>query len=426
MQSPLTDLTAEQLRPLEQTLAERYREVLGQRLSLDMTRGKPSSEQLDLSDGLLRTLDSYQDKSGTDCRNYGGLEGLPEMRAMFGEFFQCSQDNVLVGTNSSLHLMYSAMTQAAFFGVPGGAKPWREQGSVRFLCPSPGYDRHFSLTSEFGIDMVPVEMGPEGPDMDAVEELAKDPAVKGIWCVPVYSNPTGVTFSESTAARLAAMQAAPDFRIMWDNAYCEHHLMEDVSQQDRGPDILSLCKAAGNENRVLMFASMSKITYAGSAVAATAMSPENLKAAKAHLKLATLGPNKLNQLAHLRFFGDIGGLRAHMMRHAAIVRPRFAAVQEGLAKTLGGKGVATWANPRGGYFVSLDVLDGCAKETVRLAAEAGVKLTPAGATFPYGRDPRDRNVRIAPTFPTLEEIQQATLVVGLCVELAAVRKLLER
>jgi DNA-binding transcriptional MocR family regulator len=342
------------------------------------------------------------------------------MKQLFGEVLGCPAENIIVGGNSSLTMMHDTVLRAFFWGVPGGEAPWREQGKVKFICPVPGYDRHFALTQHIGIEMVAADMNAGGPAMDQVEALARDPLVKGIWCVPKYSNPTGVTFSDEVVARLAKMQAAPDFRIMWDNAYAEHHLAED--DHDKLANIFDACAAAGNEDRVVMFASSSKMSFAGAGLAAMGTSKANVKDAEKHLSLQTIGPDKVNQLRHLKFFGDIHGLRSHMARQGEVIRPKFELVHQILEEELGGKGLAVWSKPKGGYFIDLNVADGCAQEVVALAAGAGVKLTKAGATFPYGLDPKDRNIRLAPTLPSLDEIRQAMKVVALCVELASTRK----
>jgi len=398
---------------------ERHR---GRNLQLDMTRGKPSPEQLDLSDGILTVVETDQTtgEDGTDYRNYGGLTGIPEARRLFAEYMGVTPAQVIIGGNSSLTMMYDAIVGGMLFGMPGGDAPWGQQDAVKFLCPVPGYDRHFAICERLGIEMINVDMTDDGPDLDAVESLVKDPQVKGIWCVPKYSNPTGATYSADSAKRLAEMEAAPDFRVFWDNAYAVHHLGAGPAKV---PDLLKLCEDAGNADRALMFGSTSKITLAGAGVAVLAASENNIADALKKLSYASIGPDKINQLRHVRFFGDLDGLLAHMEKQAASVGPKFAAVDEILENRLGGKGIATWTKPEGGYFVSVDVLDGCAAEIVRMAGDAGVKLTPAGATFPYGKDPRDRNIRLAPTMPTLDEIRNAMEVFTTCVELVCLRKL---
>lgn len=411
----------EQLSQRARELQEKYEQACQAGLQLDMTRGKPAPEQLDLADALLSLPGSgqFSDDSGTDCRNYGGLDGLPAMKQLFAEVLGCSAEDVIVGGSSSLTMMHDAIARAVLFGVPGGDQPWGRQGTVRFLCPAPGYDRHFEITGHLGFELVNVDLTDDGPDMDRVEALASDPAVKGIWCVPRYSNPTGITYSEEVARRLAHMAAAPDFRIIWDNAYAEHHL-SDVRQDV--PDILSACRDAGHPDRALLFTSTSKMTHAGAGVSAMASSPANIADARRHLAVQTIGPDKLNQLRHLRFFKDLAGLRAHMTAIAKILKPKFDLVQEILERDLGGKGIATWSNPNGGYFVSVNTPDDCARTIIDLAEKAGVKLTPAGAPFAYGLDPNNRVIRLAPSFPPLEDVREAMNIFTLCVELAAIRQ----
>jgi len=411
----------EQLSQRARELQEKYEQACQAGLQLDMTRGKPAPEQLDLADALLSLPGSgqFSDDSGTDCRNYGGLDGLPEMKQVFAEVLGCNAEDVIVGGSSSLTMMYDAIARAVLFGVPGGDQPWGRQGTVRFLCPAPGYDRHFEISSHLGFELVNVDLTDDGPDMDRVEALASDPAVKGIWCVPRYSNPTGITYSEEVARRLAQMAAAPDFRIIWDNAYAEHHL-SDVRQDV--PDILSACRDAGHPDRALLFTSTSKMTHAGAGVSAMASSPANIADARRHLAVQTIGPDKLNQLRHLRFFKDLAGLRAHMTNIAKILKPKFDLVQEILERDLGGKGIATWSNPNGGYFVSVNTPDDCARTIIDLAEKAGVKLTPAGAPFAYGLDPNNRVIRLAPSFPPLKDVREAMNIFTLCVELAAIRQ----
>jgi len=413
----------EALRADAARIEQRYREFVDRGLSLDMTRGKPCPEQLDLADGLLTAVKPGEvyAEDGTDCRNYGGVEGLPEARALFADFLEVAPAEVLVGDNGSLGLMHDCVAWALSHGVPGGDGPW-SRGPVRFLCPSPGYDRHFTICEHFGIEMVPVQMGAEGPDMDEVERrVAEDEAVKGLWLVPRYSNPTGVTLGPHVVERLARMPArAADFRILWDNAYAHHHLVESPEPL---ANLLELCKQAGHPDRAWIFGSTSKISFAGAGVAAMAGSEANVAWLRGHRAVQTIGPDKLNQLRHVRFFRDLDGIRAHMRRHAGILRPKFQAVQRVLERELGGSGLAEWTDPDGGYFVSLDTLDGCARSVVELAGKAGVRLTPAGATFPYGRDPRDRNIRIAPSLPSEEEIETAMEVLAVCVRRASLDRL---
>ena len=394
-----------------------YNAYQEQSLNLDITRGKPSAAQLDLANDLLSLPGEKFLDNGVDTRNYGGLDGLPGMKLLFAEILDVPEANVIIGGNSSLTMMFDTLSRACLFGVPGGETSWSHVPGRKFLCPVPGYDRHFRITEHLGFQLIPVDMDDNGPDMDKVEELvASDPDIKGIWCVPRYSNPTGCCYSDEVIQRLATMSAPADFRIMWDNAYAEHHL-----DQPGKPlaNILSLCASAGNPNRAIEFASTSKISHPGSGVAALAASEENIADAKRHLEVQTIGPDKVNQIRHLQLFGNLDGLRAHMKRHAALIKPKFDLVDEILTRELAELGIAHWTRPTGGYFISLDVPDGTARRVIELAAKAGVKLTGAGAPFPYGRDPHDRNIRIAPTFPALEEVGLATEVLATCVKLAA-------
>lgn len=408
------------LRQRADELRGRYDALKARNLALDMTRGKPCAEQLDLSLGIFELRD-YKAADGSDCRNYGVLEGLPEARRLFAELLEVEPSEVIVGGNSSLALMHDTIVQALLKGLPD-APPWRSQPTVRFLCPSPGYDRHFAICERFGIEMVPVEMRDDGPDMDEVERLAgSDPAVKGIWCVPRYSNPTGTTYSDAVVDRFARMEtAAPDFRIFWDNAYAVHHLVERPALLK---NILAACRAAGHADRPFIFTSTSKISFAGGGISALAASAANLRHVVAGLSIQTIGHDKLNQLRHVQFLKDANGVAAHMRKHAAILKPKFDAVNEILERELAGRGVAQWTRPQGGYFISLDTLDGCASNVVSMADAAGVKLTKAGATFPHGRDPRDRNIRLAPSFPSLADIRQAMELVALSVQLVSIDKL---
>jgi DNA-binding transcriptional MocR family regulator len=387
-------------------------------LKLDMSRGKPGADQLALSDDLLeaRWVSPPMAEDGTECRNYGVLEGLPEMRRLFGELMGVAPEQVLVGGNASLALMYDYLAQCLLDGA--GAAPWSQQGKVKFLCPVPGYDRHFSMLEQLGIEMICVPMLAEGPDVALAEEVAKDPLVKGLICVPKYSNPEGKTYSAAAVRALAGMRtAAPDFRIIWDNAYCVHDLYDTA---DELLNLLEAAKECGTEDRVIEVTSFSKITFPGGGVAALAASPANIAAIRRRMNVQTIGSDKLNQLRHARYFQNLDGVQAHMRKHAAILRPKFETVLEILARDL--TGVASWTIPRGGYFISLDLPDGTAARTHQLLKEAGVVLTPAGATFPYGRDPRDRNLRIAPTFPPIEELRQAAGLLTLCARIAALEK----
>ncbi|MGD2175193.1 MAG: aminotransferase class I/II-fold pyridoxal phosphate-dependent enzyme [Candidatus Brocadiaceae bacterium] len=421
----LQTLSREQLLARQRELRTTYADLESRHLSLDMTRGRPCPEQLDLSAGLSECVgpDSYAAADGNDCRNYGDLKGLPEARELLAGYLRVAPDEIIVADNSSLRLIHDTIARCITHGPPGGEERWSDLPVARFLCPCPGYDRHFAVLEHFGVEMIPVPMREDGPDMDAVEERARmDELVRGIICVPRYSNPTGVTYSAETVERLAHMSALPEFRIFWDNAYAVHHLT------DAPPELRSItdaCRAAGCPDRPILFGSTSKVTFAGAGVAMIASSRRNLEQIAGHLRVQTIGPNKLNQLRHVRFLRNMEGIEAHMRKHAAILRPKFAAVQRTLHEHLAGKGVAEWTDPDGGYFVSFDTVDGCAAEVVRMAGAAGVRLTRAGATFPYGDDPRDRNIRIAPTLPSAPEVEQAMEVLATCAELAAVEKLLE-
>jgi DNA-binding transcriptional MocR family regulator len=403
----------------QQDAWKRYEQMKRTPASLDLTRGKPAPEQLDLSSELMTILGpkDYRAADGTDCRNYGGLEGLPEMRALFGELLEAKPDQVMAAENSSLSLMYHTLAQAMLHGVPDGSRRWAEQ-RPRFLCPSPGYDRHFSICEDLGIEMIPVAMTPEGPDMEAVERLvASDERIKGIWIVPKYGNPTGITLSAPVVSGLATMKtAAPDFRIMWDNAYCVHDLSDTPDALENG---LAEAEKAGQGNRLWLYASFSKVTFAGAGVAAMASSVANVAWMRKHHASVTIGPDKLNQLRHARFFRSAQGVRDHMRKHAAILRPKFELVQRVLERELGATRLAEWTRPRGGYFVSLDTQPGRAARVVKLAADAGVKLTPAGSAFPQGKDPLDRNIRIAPSFPSALELERAMDVLAVSIVCAS-------
>ncbi|MEO8900551.1 MAG: aminotransferase class I/II-fold pyridoxal phosphate-dependent enzyme [Polyangiaceae bacterium] len=419
----LAKLSASDRAALSQQLESRYNGFKAQGLKLDMTRGKPSSEQLDLASKLTVVLgeQDYKGSDGTDGRNYGGLDGLPELKAIFADMLGAPPAQVVVGGASSLTMMHDTVVRALLHGVPGSKEPW-SRAKVKFICPAPGYDRHFAICAHHGIEMLTVALNDDGPDMAEVERLvASDAAIKGMWCVPKYSNPTGTTYSDAVVKRLASMKtAAPDFRLFWDNAYAVHDL---YVEGDQLANILSACAEAGNPDRAIVFGSTSKISFAGAGVAALASSPANIADVKKHSAIQTIGPDKLNQLRHVRFFKDFAGVLAHMQKHAQLLRPKFEAVVSAFESELGGKGVASWTKPRGGYFVSLDTLDGCAAEVVRLADAAGVKLTAAGATFPHGKDPRDSNIRIAPSMPPLAQVKTAMEVVTVCVLLASLKKL---
>lgn len=391
-------------------------------LALDMSRGKPGPEQLDISMEVLNCVnarDGVLSDSHVDTRNYGLVDGLAEAKALFGEMLGVPAELVIVGGNSSLNLMFDYITQAVASGVCGH-EPWLKQGTVKFLCPVPGYDRHFAVTQRYGIEMIPVAMRETGPDMDEVERLVQDSAVKGIWCVPMYSNPDGITYSDDTVRRFARLKpAAPDFRIMWDNAYCVHHLTDT-------PDILlnlyAEAASVGNEDLVIQFTSTSKISFPGAGVAALAASPANIADIKARMAIQTIGHDKINMLRHTRYFKNLDGICEHMKRHAAVLRPKFDVVLNTLEARLGDTGIAHWHKPNGGYFVSVELMAGTAAETVRLLKEAGVVLTPAGATYPYGKDPKDATLRIAPSYPSLPELQTAMDLFCLCAEIAALKQ----
>ena len=421
------DLSKEELLELKKGLEARFEEIKAKGLSLDMSRGKPAADQLNLSMGMMDVLNSSEEltcANGVDCRNYGGLDGIDEAKQLLADMMEVPKDNVIIFGNSSLNVMYDSVARCMYEGVLGG-KPWALQGKVKFLCPVPGYDRHFGITEHFGVEMINVPMTPDGPDMDMVEKLvSEDPLVKGIWCVPKYTNPQGYVYSDETVRRFANLKpAAEDFRIFWDNAYCVHHLYED--KQDYLLEILMECKKAGNPDMVYKFSSTSKISFPGSGIAAMAASDANLKDIRNMMKVQTIGHDKVNQLRHVRFFKDIHGIVEHMKKHADILRPKFETVLEVLDKELGGLEIGSWIAPRGGYFISFDALDGCAKAIVAKAKEAGVVLTGAGATFPYGKDPHDSNIRIAPSYPTPEELEMAADIFVLSVKLVSIDKILE-
>ena len=421
------DMSKEELLALKESLNKEYAEAKAKGLALDMSRGKPSAKQLDVSLGLLDTINSSSDLKaldGTDCRNYGVLDGIPEAKKLMADMMGTTPDHVIVYGNASLNIMYDQISRAYTHGILGNT-PWCKLYKVKFLCPVPGYDRHFAITERFGIEMINIPMSESGPDMGMVEEyVSKDASVKGIWCVPKYSNPQGYTYSEETVKRMAALKpAAEDFRIFWDNAYVIHDLYDD--NKDEIADIISECEKAGNPDMVFEFASTSKVSFPGSGIAALATSANNIADIKKQLTIQTIGHDKLNQLRHVRFFKDINGLKEHMRKHAEFMRPKFEAVESVLEKELGGLGIGSWTEPKGGYFISFEAMDGCAKAIVAKCKEAGVKLTGAGATFPYGKDPKDSNIRIAPSFPTPEEMKQAADLFVLCVKLVSVEKLLE-
>lgn len=422
-----SEMSREQLLDLKKELDKQYADIKAQGLALDMSRGKPAADQLDLSMELMDVLSSSTDlkcETGVDCRNYGVMDGIPEAKRLLGEISEVSPENIIIYGTSSLNVMFDTVARSMTHGVMGNT-PWCKLDKVKFLCPVPGYDRHFAITEHFGIEMINVPMTSTGPDMDMVEKLvSSDPAIKGIWCVPKYSNPQGITYSDETVFRFANLKpAAEDFRIFWDNAYCVHHLYED--KQDYLIEILMECKKAGNPDMVYKFSSTSKISFPGSGIAAMAASDANLEDIRSTMRVQTIGHDKVNQLRHVRFFGDIHGIVEHMKKHADILRPKFETVLEVLERELGGLEIGSWIAPRGGYFISFDALDGCAKAIVAKAKEAGVVMTGAGATFPYGKDPHDSNIRIAPSYPTPEELAVAAEVFVLSVKLASVDKILE-
>jgi DNA-binding transcriptional MocR family regulator len=421
MRVTFAELPQQELSELAASLRTVHDELRGRGLKLDLTRGKPSAEQLDLSAPLLDLPGSadYRAADGTDTRNYGGLRGLPELRAIFAPLLGLSPENMIAGGNGSLELMHDYLVHAVLFGVPGGSAPWRD---VAMLCPVPGYDRHFSICAKLGIEMIPVRLTGAGPDLAEVRRLAADPRVKGMWCVPKYSNPTGETYSPETVRGLAELRTgAEDFRLFWDNAYAVHHLADE---HDEVADIVAAARAAGNPDRPLVFGSSSKITFAGGGVGFLGASPANLDWLVGHLGKRTIGPDKVNQLRHVRFLGSAQGVLDHMAKQRDLIRPKFDLVEQTLTAQLADTGIASWTTPRGGYFVSLEVLPGCASRVVELAGQAGVALTPAGAPFPYGKDPQDKVIRIAPTYPPLSELADAMDALALCVRLASAEKLL--
>lgn len=421
-----SQMTKEELTALKGELEKEFDKVKAKGLKLDMSRGKPSKAQLDLSNDLMDVLRGDSDFStsdGQDCRNYGILDGIFEARRLLADMSEVPERNILIYGNSSLNVMFDTVARAMSSGIMGNT-PWAKLKKVKFLCPVPGYDRHFGITELFGIEMVNVPLLETGPDMDIVEKLvSEDESVKGIWCVPKYSNPTGVSYSDETVRRFARLKpAAKDFRIFWDNAYSIHHLYDD--KRDVILEILNECIKAGNPDMVFKFISTSKVSFPGSGIAALAASRANIEDAKRYMQYQTIGHDKLNQLRHVRFFKDMQGMYAHMRKHADILRPKFEQVENVLEKELGGLGIGTWTKPLGGYFISFDSLEGCAKAIVAKAKEAGLVMTAAGATYPYGKDPKDSNIRIAPSFPTVQELALATEVFVLSVKLVSVEKLL--
>ena len=422
------ELSREELLTLKEQLDAAYEEEKAKGLKLDMSRGKPGFTQLALSMPMMDVINSDSDMRtmlGNDTRNYGDLDGIGECRRLMANMMSVNKDNVVICGNSSLNIMYDTVSSSMTHGV-NGSTPWCKLDKVKFLCPVPGYDRHFRITEYFGIEMIPVPLGEDGPDMDMVEKYVNsDSSVKGIWCVPKYSNPSGISYSDEVVKRFANLKpAAEDFRIYWDNAYCIHHLYDD--NQAEILNILEECEKAGNPNMVYIFASTSKVTFPGSGVSAIASSIENVEYIEKQMAVQTIGHDKINQLRHARFFKDIDGMKAHMKKHADLMRPKFEAVLQVLEEELGSLGIGTWTKPYGGYFISFDAMEGCAKAIVAKCKEAGVVLTGAGATYPYGKDPKDSNIRIAPSFPTPEEMAMATNLFVLCVKLVSVEKLLNQ
>lgn len=421
------ELSAEALQQLLAELNKEYEAMKAKGLKLDMSRGKPSAAQLSISNDMLDVLNSQsdcKDSDGIDCRNYGNLEGIPQARKLMGDLMRVPAENVLVCGNASLNIMYDCVSRAMTFGILG-CTPWSKLPKVKFLCPAPGYDRHFKITELFGIEMINIPMTDDGPDMNMVEKLvSEDSSVKGIWCVPKYSNPQGVVYSDETVRRFANLKpAAKDFRIFWDNAYLCHHIYDENIEI---LEILSECEKAGNPDMVYEFCSTSKVTFAGGGISAIATSLANLEWIKQSLTVQTISYDKLNQLRHVLYFENADAIRAHMRKHADFMRPKFDAVLEKLEKELGGTGIASWKKPMGGYFISFETMEGCAKAVVAKCKEAGVVLTGAGATYPYGIDPKDSNIRLAPSFPTPEELSEAAELFTLCVKIVSVEKLLNK
>ena len=421
------DLSKEELQALQRELQEKYEKIKEEGIKLDMSRGKPGADQLALSVPMLDVLNSastFKGVQGMDLRNYGILEGITEVRELFGELMEAPVDHVLVYGNSSLNIMYDLIAKAMIHGI-GGNTPWCKLDKVKFLCPVPGYDRHFAITESFGIEMITIPMDENGPDMDLVEKYVNnDASVKGIWNIPKYSNPSGVVYSDEVVRRFANLKpAAPDFRIFWDNAYAVHHVY--VENKAQILNIVTECEKAGNPDMYYELCSTSKITFPGSGVAALITSPANIAEIKKYMTIQTIGHDKLNQMRHVKFFGNAAGVHAHMEKHAAILRPKFEAVLNTLEQELGGLEIGSWIKPLGGYFIAFDTMEGCAKRVVALCKDAGVVMTPAGSTYPYKNDPKDTSIRIAPTLPSSEELKKACEIFVLCVKLASVEKLLE-
>lgn len=420
--SEYSKMTSDELQKEFKAVKSEYEHLRGLHLSLDMSRGKPGFDNMDLSEKMFDLVGNdtgFKNIDGIDCRNYGGLDGLSELKELFGSVLELPSDQIIVGGNSSLNMMFDTIAQGMTHGL--GGTPWAAQGKLKFLCPVPGYDRHFAITEYFGFELIPIRMNSDGPDMDAVEREIKDPAVKGIWCVPKYSNPEGITYSDAVVRRFAALKpAAGDFHIFWDNAYAIHELYDEG---DKLLNIYDECVKSGNPDLPIIFTSTSKITFPGAGVAAEAASPNNVAMLKGRMKYQTIGPDKLNQLRHARMFHTADELYAHMKKHASILRPKFECVLNELDRQLEGLGIASWTRPLGGYFISLYVTPGCAKRVVELCANAGMILTPAGATYPYGSDPEDSNIRIAPSYPSVEEIKKASVVLCTAVRYAALERL---
>ena len=420
----ITSLSKEQLIQYKSELEKKYKEYVDLNLKLDMSRGKPAPAQLDLSNGLLNKLDNYNTESGVDVRNYGILDGIPEAKKLFADVLDLDENNIIIGGNASLNLMYDTLARIFLFGTQGNT-PWSKLDKIKFLCPCPGYDRHFSILNAFNIEMINININEDGPDIETIKELvAKDETIKGIFCVPLYSNPEGVCYSDEIVRELAQMKtAAKDFRIFWDNAYGIHHLYGD-HKVHKLLNIFKEAEKVGNEDRIYYFFSTSKITFAGAGVSLLSASKNNIEEIKKHMGVQTIGYDKINQLHMVRYFKDAKGVEEHMKKIAEILRPKFDLVLEILEKELGGTGLLKWKKPDGGYFVTVDTLEGCAKKTVELGKNAGVVITGAGATFPYGKDPLDTNIRLAPSYPTLEELKTAIELFTVCVKLAGVSKLL--
>lgn len=418
------EMSSEQLLKEFQVVKAEYERLRNLHLSLDMSRGKPGADNMDLSEEMFDLVGNntgFKNISGIDCRNYGGLDGLLELKKLFAEILELEPEQIIVGGNSSLNMMFDTIAQAMTHGF--GGEPWGKQEGLKFLCPVPGYDRHFAITEYFGFQLIPVESDENGPNMDIVEELVKDEKVKGIWCVPKYSNPEGITYSDAVVKRMAALKPnASDFRIFWDNAYVVHDLYDE---SDKLLNIYAECVKAGNPDLPIIFTSTSKITFPGAGVAAEAASPNNVSILKGRMQFQTIGPDKLNQLRHARMFPNANAIKKHMKKHAAILRPKFEAVLNEFEKQLKSTGIAKWTNPKGGYFISLYVPEGCASRVAQLCANAGMILTPAGATYPYGKDPKDSNLRIAPSYPCIKDIENASIVLCAAVKYAALEKLLK-